>query len=256
MSRRVSPESNGFTLLEVILAVTILSLITLGIASGLAAGLRAWESGEQRMSRFQSKRIVAERLIREVSGAINLRGKLESEEFARTIFNGDSDSLSFVTTSEPVTSPGTLTGIKEVSISVNGSDGLTIRESLFSNKDFFSGSRGVSYSLAPDISTIRFRYLYVPLERPDQQDGGPEEISDEWLDTWGPDHIKIEENVEETDEGARVRDKHINVNLPVAVEITLTEVDETTGKSSEWEPILIPLKESRVMGVSTKRRVR
>ncbi len=256
MTRRVSFESKGFTLLEVVLAVTILSLITLGIASGLAAGLKAWESGEQKMSRFQTKRIVAERLIREVSGAINLRGKLESEEFARTIFNGDSDSLSFVTTSDPVTSPGTLTGIKEIAISVNGSEGLTLRESLFSNKDFFSGSRGVAYSLDPNISGIRFRYLYIPLERPDPEEPGSEETSEEWLDTWGPDHIQLEETVEETEEGARVREKHINVNLPVAVEITLTEVDETNGKTSEWEPILIPLKESRVIGVSTKRRVR
>lgn len=246
----------GFTLLEVILAVTILSLISLGIASGLSAGLKAWEAGERKMAQFQGKRIVTERLIREVTGSINLRGKLESEDYARTIFNGESDSLSFVTTSEPVTSPGMLTGLKEVSIAVSNGDGLVLREALFSNKEFFSNSRGIAYVLDETISSIRFRYLYIPMQKPDTEGDISESISAEWLDTWGPDHVKIEENVEETEAGDRVREKHITVNLPVAVEITLAQSDPYLNKTVEWEPILIPLKESRVMGVSAKRKSR
>ncbi len=245
-------QSQGFTLLELMLSLAILALISLGIASGLTAGIRAWESGERNLSKYQRKRIVCERLYREIGGALNLKGKLEDEEQAKMIFRGETDSLTFITTAGAMISPGLPMALKESSIYVAPGSGLVIRESMFSRSDFFDQNRGQEYILDPDVTALKFRYYYVPKAARIISD---EPIEGEWLSTWGPDHLEIEETVvEEEDQMKEIRDREIKMNLPVCVEVIVMVTEPDTGASEEWAPIMIPLKESRTLGVSARRR--
>ncbi len=242
----------GFTLLEVMLAMMILALISLGVAAGLSAGIRAWESGEKKLDKFQHKRIVYERLFREISSAINLRGKKEDDERYKMIFNGESDSISFVTTAESYTFPGFPIGLKESSISVESGRGLIMREAMFSSDDYFDRDHGIEYVLDPDVSSIQFRYYYLP--RPKSGEEMPDE--GEWLDSWGPEHVEIEESSGSDDEGNFEKSKEVKMRLPLAVEVTLTVIDPDSEQVKDWTPLVIPLKEARLMGVSLKRRPR
>jgi prepilin-type N-terminal cleavage/methylation domain-containing protein len=62
--------SHGFTLVEVLIATAILSLLVILLASLVSAVNRAWISGEQQVSEFQDGRAVLELISRELSQAI------------------------------------------------------------------------------------------------------------------------------------------------------------------------------------------
>jgi hypothetical protein len=237
--------------MEVMLAMTIMTLISLGVAAGLSAAVRAWERGERNLDMYQRKRIIYERLFREIGGAINLRGQTEEDDGRRMIFNGEADSLSFITTSESITHPGKSMGIKESFIRVEPGEGLIVSEVMFSNQDFFNRDKGVSYCLDPDVREITFRYFYYPKPRRNTDE---EPTEGEWLDSWGPDQVEISETVEEEDDGTRIMNRELKMNLPLAVEATLIVWDPDTDEVITWQPLIIPLKEARVLGVSVKRR--
>ncbi|MBN1552801.1 prepilin-type N-terminal cleavage/methylation domain-containing protein [bacterium] len=248
-----SKSACGFTLLEVLLAVTILAMISLAISAGLSTGVRAWRAGERDLDLYQRKRILYDRLRREISGAINVRGKQEDETHYQMIFDGTSDTLSFVSTSESMTFAGFPMGLKEITISAESGEGLIVREAIFSNTDFFSDEKGYTYILDSDVTEIKFRYFYYP--RPSRLlDDMPEE--GEWVESWGPEHIEIEESMEEVDGETRVMNRELRHHLPLAVEVTLVVLDQRSGEEIEWAPMIIPLKETRVLGVTMKRRER
>jgi prepilin-type N-terminal cleavage/methylation domain-containing protein len=241
---------SGFTLLEIMLALSILALLSLGIAAGLSAGVKAWESGEKNLESFQQKRIVCERLIREISCAIKLNGKLKNEEEAKLIFNGESDSLSFITTASAMFSPGIPLSLKETQIYVDPGEGLIIKESMFSRDDFFNHDKGNRYVLDPTVRDIEFQYFYIPNPKSVTDEA---DIEGEWLTSWGPEHITIQENIEEADDGTKVRDRVIRKQLPVAVEIDISSEHPNSGGVEHWPSLIIPLQEARVLGVSFKR---
>ena len=246
-------DQRGFTLLEVGLSMFILALISLGVAAGLSAGIRAWESGERDLDYYQRKRIVYDRITDEISGAINLRGKTEEDERRKMIFDGESDKLAFITTSPAITSPSLPSGLKELQIYVDPGAGLVFREALFSSTDFFGETRGFEYILDPFVTEIGFRYLYLPV--PDRTESDlPTE--GEWLSTWGPEHIEIEETTTEEEDGSVQQTREVRNHLPIAVEVTISTVNPDSNLVETWLPIIVPLKEARVLGVSKKRRSR
>lgn len=256
-------QSDGFTLVELMIATAVVALLAMGVAAGLSASLRAWESGERNLETFQTKRIVCDRLIAEIGNAINLKGQKDEEEKAKMIFNGEPDSLSFITTAHALMSPGLPMALKETNIFVEPGEGLVIAESMFSTTEFFSSDRRTAYILDPTITEISFAYYYVP--RPTRR-GAPgddtEELTGEWLTAWGPEQIEItettrtEEGEGDQDQSQQMKEKEIQMRLPLAVEVLLSSENPNTGDVVAWQPLIIPLKESRVLGVSVKRRAR
>ena len=257
-------SNQGFTLMELLIAVSVASMLAMGVAAGSSAALRAWESGERNIETFQTKRIVCDRLIAEIGNTVNLKGQKDEEEKAQMIFNGEPDSLSFLTTAHALMSPSLPMALKETNIFVEPGVGLVINEAMFSSTDYFDLGRGMQYVLDPTIIEVQFSYYYIPrsTSRGSPENGEVEEdISGEWLDTWGPEHIEITEVTTETEDGeggkdAQMRDREIKMRLPLAVEVLITSENSHTGDIVKWQPLIIPLKEARVLGVSVKRRRR
>nr|HPQ41393.1 prepilin-type N-terminal cleavage/methylation domain-containing protein [bacterium] len=222
----------GFTLMELLIAAAVVSLLAMGVAAGLSAALRAWESGERNLATYQTKRIVCDRLITEIGNAVNIRGQKEDEEQARMIFNGEPDALSFLTTAHALMSPTVPMALKETNIYVEPGVGLVIQEAMFSSTEFFSSDRGIRYVLDPTVTEIQFSYYYIP--RPVNRSGSDSGTDDdslegEWLDAWGPDHMEITEVIaeEESEEGeapdrsTQLMEKEITMRLPLAVEVLI-----------------------------------
>ncbi|MGH6899269.1 MAG: prepilin-type N-terminal cleavage/methylation domain-containing protein [Geminicoccaceae bacterium] len=89
-------SSAGFTLLELLIAITLLGLLMAALFGGLRLGARAWERSEQRLD--QSTRLqVVQNFVRErLAQAYPLSTEDETGRL-RLAFEGDGDSLRFVT---------------------------------------------------------------------------------------------------------------------------------------------------------------
>lgn len=87
------PHPAGFTLLELIVAISLLGLILLGLTGGLRFGVRAWRSQEDHVARYAEVNAVQSALRGLITGA---RG-----------FSGTSASVSFIgTLPESLNAPG------------------------------------------------------------------------------------------------------------------------------------------------------
>lgn len=85
----------GFTLLEVIIAITIMSLIILGIGEAFRLGMGAWDKGEQETQWTQRFRVLSGIFSQQIKSAYPYRMDIEDEEVV--LFEGESDSIVFAT---------------------------------------------------------------------------------------------------------------------------------------------------------------
>lgn len=121
----VAARPTGFTLMEMMLAVTILSLVVTSVYATWSAALRGWRRGTAVAEEFQRQRIVLEALDELARSAVffvsapalyEVRG---SEEF------GLGDSVSFVTASDLLLPPSEqlMTGLRRVTIAIRQEPG-------------------------------------------------------------------------------------------------------------------------------------
>lgn len=86
----------GFTLLEVLLAITLLALLLAGAMSGIHAATRAMHSGEQAIDRTNRLRVTQEFIRHEISRSLPLAFGQEKGSGANFVFQGENDFLRFV----------------------------------------------------------------------------------------------------------------------------------------------------------------
>ncbi len=106
--REVQPPlrpSGGFTLLELLIALALVSLIALLLFSGLRLGTRTWEGVEAAADRTAELRVARNFLERELRQARQIELTFDAQR--RFVFAGDEKSLEFVAPlSEHVGIPG------------------------------------------------------------------------------------------------------------------------------------------------------
>ncbi|MDH3594369.1 MAG: prepilin-type N-terminal cleavage/methylation domain-containing protein, partial [Rhodospirillales bacterium] len=67
------PRSGGFTLVELLVALTLLGLIFVALFGGLRFGTRTWETGNQRSEAFAEVEVMQSLLRRQLAQAVTLR---------------------------------------------------------------------------------------------------------------------------------------------------------------------------------------
>ena len=172
----------GFTLIEVILALSIVAAVLVIAFGGLRVGLAAWQRGEERTAKLDHTRSLAVLLERALDGAFPYRIAPEGDREARILFEGRPDQLTFVTLSPPFPT-GAPAAFTAVSLSADAA-GLALRQRILPNPIELDRLRPLLVD--PRTSALRFRYLGREPEA--------------WRDTWD---VRTEEG------------------LPRAVEITL-----------------------------------
>lgn len=85
----------GFTLIEVLISLTILSLIFVAVLGAIQVGAKSWESGEARAEESQRNRTLIDTLARDLTMIYPLRVKAQDKD--AIAFHGKSDSLEFAT---------------------------------------------------------------------------------------------------------------------------------------------------------------
>lgn len=201
MKRRAE---RGFTLIELVLALSILAIMVTMLFGGLRVGIRAWQRGEERAAVLQHGRSITQLLQEALAGIYAYRGQADKDTPTQFIlFQGTTERLSFVTVSPPVSFPVPMP-FTAVTLSLDSGDvpGLAIREKALPNFDPFEA---VAPSVVdPTITAIHFRYL---------RDGGS------WEETW---------------DGADER------AVPQSVEATLSAM--VNGRVQELPPLVVPIR--------------
>lgn len=95
-------DDRGLTLLEVVLALSILAAITVGLAGALRFGLRAWEAGERRAALDQEVRVVVDLLTEVLAAAHPYRGRVGRGLDRGLLFEGEAAEARFVSSAPPL----------------------------------------------------------------------------------------------------------------------------------------------------------
>ena len=88
-------RARGFTLLEMLVGLTLLGVLLILIYSALNIGLRAWDTGDQRAGEASHQRIVQSFLRRELGQVFPIRWRGIPESIIA--FEGEKQELKFVT---------------------------------------------------------------------------------------------------------------------------------------------------------------
>lgn len=168
-------NNRGFTLLELLIAISLSVIIFVILFASLRLGHKSQEKGTQKAEELQKLRIIGDRITWLIRGTYPFTVKKPDSQ--KIYFKGDSGSIGFVTTSTDSfgKGPEDIAGLKWVSIFTEN-DGMKIREKVFFLEDVFDDSGGKVYVLDPDVKKMELEYLDVP------EDKG----QGDWVSEWDP----------------------------------------------------------------------
>lgn len=95
------PRDGGFTLIEMLMALSIGAALLVVLFGGVRAGLAAWGRGEARAVALEHSRSLAQMLGRAVAGAYPYRDGTARGR-GGIVFDGQPDGMTFVTASPPI----------------------------------------------------------------------------------------------------------------------------------------------------------
>jgi general secretion pathway protein J len=200
---RKTPE--GFTLIEVVVTLTILGLILLIIFGAFRLGLSAWERGESTKEAYQRLRIISQLISEQVKSAVPYKIKSQKAEGDYLAFEGKVNSLKFVS-ALPMKAKGPggfVYAIYQFMEGGNEGGRLVVYEQRALNRDLFAEDpkEDSGAPLLEGISNIRFEYC--------REEDSLNNRQEEWVEEW---------NTREENE------------LPRAVRITITQKDPKEKK--------------------------
>ena len=149
MSRRalrgnLRADGRGFTLVEVMLAVSILAVVVLLATAALRVGLRAWEAGQRRVDLQQEGRALVELISEALAGASPYQGRLGLNPERVVLFEGEPEEVRFVTNAPPLMLDAPVAPFHAVVLGRKGQDALRLIERLVpSDEPFTPGSERV-----------------------------------------------------------------------------------------------------------------
>lgn len=175
------PATGGFTLLELMLSMTIMAVVIVLVLGAFQLGVRAWEKGERDIGSSERQRVVLDLMKRQIASMwVRVPPPSLNEDEQVLLFKGDERSMSFI--SHKALAPGHKFGMVYVRYDVlrDGEGGTGIR--LFEENTVFMGPYADlgrikdkdTVWLLEGAEAVRFAYL-TP-----ETDGSP----GEWVDAW------------------------------------------------------------------------
>jgi general secretion pathway protein J len=172
--------TTGFTLLEVIVTLTILGFILLIIFGAFRLGISAWERGESTRKEYQKVRTVNQLVTRQIKSIVPYKIKTKKAEGDYLAFEGKPHSLKFVSAlSIKAKQPeGFVFAVYEFKEGGKGGGDLILYEQRVLNKDFFEErpKEELGVSLFEGISDIRFEYYRAEDPEKNRTEG--------WVEEW------------------------------------------------------------------------
>ena len=157
MTRHRRIGRHGFTLIELMLALSIVATLLVVTFTGLRVGLGSWRRGEDRAEAQQHVRSLLIVLARTVAGIYPYQVS-SGESQPVILFQGESDRVALVSTVAPF--PGsTAAAFTAVTFAMEGNEspGLAVRQRILPNTDPFAALQPVLVDTA--VVSARFRFL-------------------------------------------------------------------------------------------------
>jgi general secretion pathway protein J len=197
-------HQRGFTLIEIVLALSIVGALLVIMFGGLRVGMGAWRRGEDRAELLEHERNVDQMVDQAVTASYLYQPGTSPGTQTGILFEGASDRVAFVTVAPPVppSAPIAFTAVT-ISLETSSTPGLAIRQKALPNSEPFEAVLPIFVDHA--VTGLRFRYL--------RQVGG------EWEERW-----------DGTKEKA----------LPLAVEVVITT--QHGDRRNEHPPLVIPIR--------------
>ena len=171
--------ASGFTLLELIVTFTILSLVVVMILGALRLGSASWERGEERVEKVQKKRIVFELLSQQMKSSFPYRIKSQKAEADFLAFLGERTSLRFVSafSVRARKQEGLVFVIYKVEEERASGKTLKVYEKRVLNKNFLEETPDEEqfFTLTDGLSDLSFEYF---------DEGEGKDASGEWVESW------------------------------------------------------------------------
>ena len=174
----LTEPSRGFTLLELLISLTIVAVIVVIIFGAFRIGVRAWEKGERDVEVHQRHRIVLDLIKRQLASICMRKVKGGGKE--PFLLKGDNKTMELV--SHVPILPGNEFGLVYIKYVVKP-DQEEVEHLAFYEKNIVLPEKDVGpddvdedafYELIPGIQSIRFEYLKNQSEEEDYK----------WQKTW------------------------------------------------------------------------
>lgn len=210
-TNNIHKKNSGFTLIEVIIAMTILSLILVLLFSTLYTANRSWQTTEKKITQNDELRLVGHFIQRQLSQTVPLMWVDKKER--HLIFEGKHDELRF-TSSLPAHRGGG--GIQIMTLKINQLDDtyhliLNYRNASPDTSPFEESGDDEQVTLLENINNIEFSYY------------GSDKFDEEpiWRDEWQNNEL-----------------------LPVLIRIKI----HAANGNPDWPEIKIPLHANYIKG--------
>ena len=152
---KLGPD-RGFTLIEILLAVSTLAVVVLMATGALRVGLRAWESGQRRVDRQQEGRALVELISDALAGASPYQGRLDISPERLVLFEGEPDEIRFVTNAPPLMLDAPAVPFHAVVLGRKGQGALRLVERLVPSDEPFTP--GLERVLSRSVTRFTLAY--------------------------------------------------------------------------------------------------
>jgi prepilin-type N-terminal cleavage/methylation domain-containing protein len=154
--------SRGFTLVEVIVTMTILGFLLLVVYGVFSMGRSAWERGDLIREKYQKSRILSQLISRQVKSAVPFKVKTEKAEGDYLAFEGTARSLKFVSAlSLKTTRPeGLVYAVYEYQEGDGDGGKLVVYEQRALTKNFMEEKpkEESAIPLLEEVASVKFEY--------------------------------------------------------------------------------------------------
>ena len=213
---------DGFTLLELIVTLTILTIIVVLAFGAFRLGIKAWETGDERVDFFYRMKYLVDLMEKEISSIHPYYSRQDNEnEDKKLAFQGQPNLISFISSTKSSDLSLPTDKLRKVSFYFEEDKKLLIMtEEIIQLYNPFSktGKKKIrSITLSKDISDLRFRYYVLNSVNSDIENDG------EWVANFSSNEKDINKD-----------------NLPRAVEVTIATQTQKEGINKKIETFYLP----------------
>jgi len=174
------PGASGFTLLEVIVTLTILGFIVLMVSGTFRLGLSSWEKGDSIKEDYQKVRMISQLVSRQMKSLVPYKIRTEKAEGNYLAFDGKAHSLRFVSALaiKAKRPEGFVYVVYQFKDEGDEKGRLVLYEQRALNRDFFEDDlkEDSAVTLFGGISQLRFEYYREADEEKNR--------TEEWVEEW------------------------------------------------------------------------